>query len=318
VPTKILGITQIDVIVKNAIEAALMDLRANPGWLDYAFASLPQDSLTYRTLGQATVDQAKQWFVNNFPNVVTGPVMDEMKLPIVVIEPGESSEAVQELSTGDVHWDATEVIDVFDSPILAGPFVPANYVTETGTITLAAALDVPVFAGQILIDYAGRQHVIEAVHSDTEIKLPDNTVADFTRAILKPAAPAWKVYIESASYKETCRVSIYTDGNPEHVLWLHSIVFYALLKYKEDLLEARGYERTVLSSTRTRPMDFGTGVMSMSRSIDITGYVRQYWPKSVHRTIDGVLFDQFAVIGAGDVPEPESNDTALWVGTDET
>lgn len=314
--TKILGITQLDIIVRNAIEAALMDLRANTWLLDYVFASLPQDDLTKNTYGKATVDRAKEWFLGNFPQVVTGPVMDEMKLPLIEVEVGESSEAVAELSTGDVHWEATEE-NTADSPILAGPFVPASYEAETGTVTLVEALDVPVFAGQVLIDYRGTKHVIEEVLSDTEIKLPDGTIADFSRAILKSADPAWRIEIESASYKETCRVNVYTQSEPEWLIWLHSIVVFSLLRYKETLLEARGYERTVLASTRPRLAEFSGTEIAFARTIEMSGYVRQYWPKAVHRKVDGILFDKLINLDAETVPPPESADNALWVGVDD-
>ena len=83
--TRIKGIHQSDVVIRSALEAAFADIRANPWLMDYIFASLPQDNLTWRTYGEKSVQEAKKWFLNtNIPILVT-PTLNELRAPSITI-----------------------------------------------------------------------------------------------------------------------------------------------------------------------------------------------------------------------------------------
>jgi hypothetical protein len=71
-------------------------------------------------------------------------------------------------------------------------------------------------------------------------------------------------------------------------MYLHSVVIFILLRYKQDLLEARGFERSTLSSQRLGGYRPTENELAFSRALAITGYVRHYWPKSVNGRIESV------------------------------
>lgn len=310
--TQIRGILQGDIVIRTAIAAALADMRANPWLLDYVFANVTQDDLTKQEYGAASLQSGKDWFLKTNIQVATTPIIDEGMFPCISVNLKESSEVVSELTLGDVNSTVSETNDA-TWPTLA-VFTPASYVPSTGYVTLEEALDVPVFPGQSLVDYSGRAHEILEVISDTVIKITPDTVADFRNAALKPIAPAWSAAIESASYRETYAIGLHVGSEPVFLTWLHSVVVFALLRYKELLFEARGFERSGFSSGPVTYDPLGESELAFVRYINMTGYVRHYWPKAISRRVDGVLFDKLSVDGAGHLPLPEDVDTALWVG----
>ena len=88
--------------------------------------------------------------------------------------------------------------------------------------------------------------------------------------------------------------------------YLHSILVFALLRYKQSLLEARGFERTSLSSSDLRRDDETLPEVLYSRYVTLTGYVRQAWPKSTNPRIGAI---QVKLLAAPVNPPP----TALEV-----
>jgi hypothetical protein len=294
--TRIVGIHQSDVVIRSAIEASLADLRANPWLLDYVFASLPQDVLTWKEYGEKDLQEAKKWFMSTHVGVSVMPRLDESKWPQITIELLESSEVVPEAIIGDVNYDPTEDNDS-SWPALTPKFTPVSYQPSTGIIRLAVAPEAWLGAGMYIVDHVGQEHEIIEVIDEKSFKIDPMTVADFRTATLRGHRPGWKVDVESSSFKETYRVGIHCVSEPAHLTWLHSIVQFALLRYKQVLLEARGFERSTISSSQmSLDQRFETENV-FTRFITVSGFVRQFWPKTVARVLDGVELDTMQVSG---------------------
>lgn len=331
--TKIAGIHQSDVIIRSALTAALADIRANPWLLDYVFASLPQDQITWKEYGEKSLQQAKEWFLKTNVPVKLVPVLNELEAPCITISLVESSEAVPETTTSDTHYEPFES-NGQTWPALTKPFTPSKYLPATGIVTLkknTLPTNITLAAGMFIIDKVGRPHEILEVYDERSFKISPNTVADFRNSVIKSRKPSWVTSVESSSFRETYRIGVHVGGEPVRLTWLHSIVVFALLRYKEALLEARGFERsTFQSSDFARENQFETELV-FSRFLNVSGYVRQYWPKVVAPVIDAVRLQELdgsagiAVSGVTSDGETEgtdvtlegtgtSPDEALWAG----
>lgn len=315
--TRILGIHQSDIIIKSAIVVGLADLRANPNLLNYVFASLPQDPITWKEYGEKDVNAAKNWFLKtNVPTSVL-PQLDESKWPQITIELLESSEVTAEATLGDVNYEPNEYNDSTWPP-LTPQFTPIAYNPTTGAIKISVIPEAYVAPGMFLVDRNGQSHEIVKVLSQTEFYISEGTVADLRNCVLKSHKPSWQVSAESSSFKETYRIGIHVQNEPGLLSWLHSIVVFSLMRYKQVLLEGRGFERSTIQSTQmARDERFETENI-YSRYITITGYVRQFWPKNIGQVIDTVEFDRLEVRGenahvrvAGTGVDPKNQ---LWVG----
>lgn len=311
--TEAKGVFQSDIIIRSAIIAAIADLRANPWLLDYVFSSLPKDKLTSRDYGEQEVEQAKKWFLSTDIPVVMSTRMDDVKLPCISIALMESSEA--ESSLGDVHYQTAEAVGSA-WPIIA-EFRPSAYDIVTGIVTLPVKMSrsFPLFTGMVVVDSIGRSHAIKEVLDDYNFRITPGTLAEFSYARLKVERAAMYAQLESLSFKETYHIGCHAQAEPVHLTYLHSIVVFVLLRYKQALLEARGFERSVVASSDLNFNPNFENEVVYSRFLNLSGYVRQYWPKLIKKPILGID-TQIQAIKSGRIPVPDAT-TQLWTGDED-
>lgn len=317
--TGILGIHASDVIIKSAVEAALHDIRlVNPWLLDYVFAGLPQDALTAKRYGAALRQTAKDWLVKTHVPVAVTPVLDELKAPLISITLVSSQEETGEATLGDVDanasWNAFEG-NTENWPDLTSPLTVDSWDPLTGTLAFRELPeDINLAPGMAVRDAGGGTHQILEVVDDLTCVLGPGTTGDFQGSTLRSGQPAWLTLVESSSFRETYRIGVHVGGEPGALSWLHSAVVFSLLRYKQALLEARGFERSTLRSTDLeRNPAFETELVH-SRYIEVTGYVRQWWPKIVTGRIDAVRPRGIRVIGSGTLPGGTDPNDQLWIG----
>lgn len=284
VSTSTLGIFQSDIIIRTAIMQGLAELRSNSWMLDYAFASLKHDTLTAKAYGEKEIENAKKWFLSSEIPVFMAYRIDEATFPCISIALHESTEV--ENTIGDVHYDVKEDHDA-PRPTVYGPFIPLDYSVANGTITLPSTTS-SVFPGMVVVDRKGREHTILETPTGSTVKLASGTVADFTNATVKPRSPAYVVTLESAGFKESYSLGLHVNKNDVHLSYLHSIVTFVLLRNRQALLEARGFERSSISSSDMSKNEAFDNELIFSRYITVSGSVRQYWPKERLRKIDGL------------------------------
>lgn len=276
--TKALGVHQSDVVIRTALVQAISDLRANPWLLDHVFASLPQDELTAKTYGEKQVEMAKSWFLRTDIPVVMDYRLDYVEGSCISVSLVESVEA--ENTLGDVHYEPTEEAEA-DWPPLTLSFTPEAYDGVTGRLTVPTSIgdELLITTGMVIVDRSGGVHSILDVEDRYNFLIAPGTNVDFTSSVIKGATPRLVKMLESLCFKETYRIGVHAHGEPFLLTWLHSIMVFCLLRYKQDLLEGRGFERSVISSTPfAKDERFGKENW-WSRYLSITGYVRHYWPK---------------------------------------
>ncbi len=315
--TKALGIHQSDVIIRSAIVEGIADLRRNPWLLDYVFASLAQDELTKKAYGESEISQAKKWFLKTDIPVFMDTRVGSAKLPAITIGIQESVE--DEKTHGDVHYEVSEETEA-EWPLLAGPFSPTSYVAATGTMTVPTSItdELVLTPGMFVVDGGGTSHlIVDVVLNEDfsppvfEVSLAPGTVADFRNAVIKGSKPKLITTLESLSFRETYSIECVVDSQVIHATYLHSIVVFILLRYKQTLLEARGFERSTISSQKLSAYKATENELAFSRMMAITGYVRQYWPKSVDGRVDQLATGMTAGI-AGSTGDLVDTGDQLW------
>lgn len=311
-PTEAIGIHQSDLIIRSALISALDDIRLSPWLLDYVFASLPKDSLTASEYGQREVDNAKKWFLSTKIPVFMSTRIDDPALPGISITLVESSEAEQTLA--DLHYVEHQDDDRL-WPALTDLFTPVEYNPTTGVMKLPDSITLVVVVGMQVLDRSGRAHaVVEVGDSDGTIKIEPCLQADFRDAVIKGQRPTGLIHFESVKMKETYAIGCHVQGEQVFLTYLHTLIVFALLRYKASLLEARGFERSTISSSDFRRNDAFENELTFSRHINITGYVTQVWPAATSQKATTVDIRSIKVIGAGVSPSDVDPSDSLWTG----
>lgn len=296
VRTSTKGILQSDILIRTAIIEAFQELRKNPWLLDFVFSWLIADDLTRAQYGEKELQEAKNWFLNSEIAVTMSYRVDAPQIPCVAIELVDSVEDTATL--GDVNLEGpyedingTETV-IQPQPVL-GPFTPRSYDSVTGKLILPSNLNTnQVFEGNIVYDVkTNKGYQIVSVADDTTFYINPGVNANFTNAYIAPLSSFFTVFLESLAFRENYRIRCYVNTAPVHLTFLHSILLFQMLRKKEDLLEARGFERSTVSSGPIGAWEGeGNKELTWYRDITTTGYVRQYWPKKITPKLDGISF----------------------------
>jgi hypothetical protein len=282
VSTNVLGIFQSEIVLTSAIRAALRDMKRKQWLLDFVFANIADDPLTVDKHGKRYIDLAKDWFCNsdNKIKVYTNITPEDARFPCVTLSLSSTVEA--EATLGDIHYQPTEAIDS-SWPSLSTEFTPVSFLRSTGKMVLPEITgnQVRLTEGLLVLTKDGQQFEITEVLDDNIIRIAANVEADFTGAVIKPPRPAFTAHIESIFNKETWVIGCHVQTEPLHLTFLHSILVFALHRYKQSLLEKRGFERMSFSSSDFIQNPHITNQRCFTRYINLSGYVHQGWVKDI-------------------------------------
>lgn len=307
--SEIIGIHQSDIIIRSAIMAGIAELRASPYLLDYAFASLRYDNLT-KSEYAGQVEIAKEWFKKTNIWVYMAQNTNEVKFPCVTISLASSNE--DETTLADVHYEPTEDVDL-GPEVLAGPMVAESYDPDTGYVVFSVeSLNNLILApGMVLITKSGAQYpVLDCPDITTTIKIETGLQLDLEDCRIFSPRPGHVADVGSVAFKETYAIGCHVDSEPSHLIYLHSIICFILLRNREDLLEARGFERSAVSSTDFRRSETELPEFFYNRYIQLTGSVRQVWPKVIREKVLSI-FPQILPDAVAEVVDEETLLVAL-------
>jgi hypothetical protein len=279
-----MGIFPSDIVLRTAIIAGLGDVRSNPWLLDFCYVFFKQDALTKAQYGEKEIANAKKWILNTDIPVFLNTRLDETKFPCISISLLSSEE--EENTLADVHYDPQEESD--DGWPIAASFTPVSYSVETGIIILPDSVGTgDIFPGMVVVDKTGVQHTILDT-TDTTILLTPGSVADLSPCTVRPSRPSYIISLESASFKESYAIGCHVSGESVYLQYLYPVVMFILLRYRQKYLEARGLERTSVSTGEFRKDETFDNEQVYTRFINLNGHVRNYWPKDKDRKIDGI------------------------------
>jgi hypothetical protein len=172
-----------------------------------------------------------------------------------------------------------------------------------------------VAPGMLILDPAtGKAYPIQELNSQGLVIQGSPVLTATTYGVI-PQYRYWKARRERAIFRETYQIGVHADGDPTTLLWLHSIVLYGLLRYRESLFEARDFQLgSVSSSDFTKNGDVPAGDNVYSRWITLSGQVTNSWLKSPMRTIEKVVVQGILIDANLDTTESATQQQDdLWV-----
>ena len=337
------GIFQGDIIIKTAIELALEDMKKNPYIIDDVFASLIENPLLNQKYGIKEVNRAHEFILNNKIHIFMAGRMDKEEFPCVTISVGSSSEDNSLATLGDNSHMVEELEpDEIGKKIqyIISPFTPVSYDKDTGIIEVPedtinyeyvregmVVIDPDTGAGFLVSGKAGIHGIQIAAGSD----LTANKVG------VVPEYQVYRARRERATSQETYNIGCHAHGDSSTLIFLHSVVKYALYRYREALLEHENFQNSTQKSSDMLKNGSFTTENVYSRFITLSGQVEETWLKSPKRIIEGVgisgdasntredgteyVSEEVAEIGikilSQDAPESIDLDCETWVTIDE-
>lgn len=309
--TEATGIFASDLLIRHAIIKGFKELRANQWLLDYVCKGIVFDDLTANNYGQKEVLALKDWFLKTDIPVIVFGALTGVEAPCVTINLLSSDEEANTL--GDVHYKPQEDVEDGDWPNLTAAFTPIFDVT-TGTVTLPVAVTVDIFPGMNIIDAQGSAHEILTVESERVFTIASGKPIDFGGAVIRSGSPSTLQTLESAAFRETYQIGCHVSGEPNQLVFLHSLLVFILLWGREDLLEGRGFEKSTFNSTDFAKNEFYQVENAWSRYVTVVGTVRHCWPKRRYQKLQGAM-TRIRPMGSDHLPpEAQPADEQSWIG----
>lgn len=293
------GIFQGDILIKMAIELGMDDMRKNPWLIDHMLSDLVNISYVADKYGRKQIDACKEWFLNNNVDIYMRDLRDKDRLPCVTIGVDASNEKPDMKSMAD---QSTETMTLLPNeinkkiPYVIPPFTPTGYNADTGTISVDPSLPLQLVApGMIVVNPANSQGFTVLSIAPNSILIEPGLQFQASQLGILPQYMFYKARVEHTFFNETYSIGCHAHGDAQNVLWLHSIVLYCILRYRESLLEANGFAESSVNSASLTPNPNYTGpggAEAWMRRITIAGQVENSWVKSPKRIIENVTFAQ--------------------------
>jgi hypothetical protein len=288
-------IFQTDVVIKQAIELSLQDIRENIWLIDYILSNFTSNPFLQNKYGEKQVTACKEWFLNNNINIFHEFVKDKDKFPALILTLGSSRETQEYRTMGDV---GSQTVTLMPNqigqqiPYVIKPVEPIGYDMATGYVEFPANIDLgPISQGMVLLNPAnGNGYVIQGVKDNNIIVQPNIPI----NASLLGIVPQYRFFQSrlGRSFFEEQWDIVCVANDPQSLLWLHSIMIFGLLRYRE-FMESNGIlEITNLSSTDIFNPNFvsmADGEELFARQISISNKVLQTWIRGLHREIESIL-----------------------------
>jgi hypothetical protein len=323
-----------DLIVKTAIELGIEDLKKNDWLIDDILSDVVEIPELAKKYGIKEINSCKSWLAAaNISVTMKDRPGDKDEFPCVCISLGSSNECEEDKRMGDL---TAEVVDLIPSkigkpiPYILKPFTPASYDVDAGLIELPAEIDAgQVAEGMILINpESGAGAVIRGLGGENGIEIDEGIDLKASKLAVVPKYQIYRARREGSFFRETYNIGCHVSGDPSQLLWLHAIVAYSLLRYREGLLEARGFIETLINSSDMVPNNsWGQpgGDNVYSRYITLSGKVENTWLKTPRRVIESVKLADSTEEGftggikilSDEAPEEIKQADNLWITIDD-
>jgi hypothetical protein len=267
-------------------------MRNNVWILNDVFSNLVSIPILNTEYGQKEIENAKDWFINNNIATVLRYRKDD-QFPLITIGLGSSSEVNDMKSLGDLSPEVNILmpLDIGKPiPYIVRPFSPLAFDASTSVLTIPSEINLgSVTAGMILVNPStGVGYVITNVGAGT-LTLDVSGVFSGSSYGIIPQFQFYKARRERSFFQESYQIGCHIHGDPAPLLWLDAIITYILLRYRESLLEARGFNLSSFSRGDLSPNpNYGLPETVYSRFISLTGMVENSWLKTPYRVIESV------------------------------
>ena len=218
---------------------------------------------------------------------------DKMDFPCVTIALGESSESSEVKTMGDLSTEVTQLIpNKINKPV---PYVikpnDGAYDSNTGIWSFTdKTLNLTLVAtGMVLVDPATGTGAKILGASAGGISLGSGLSLTATKLGVIPQYQFYEAKVGHAFFNESYVIGTHAMDQ-QTSLWLHSIVMYSLLRYRQALLEQNGFAQTVIKNSKMYPNgDYSDNSQVIwSRDITVSGQTENTWIMAPHRFIETV------------------------------
>jgi hypothetical protein len=330
-----MAIFQSDLSIKTAIELGIEDIRENLWLIDDILGDAVNNPYLKDKYGQKQIDACKEWFKNNQIDIYMVDRNDKDRFPCVTITLGTSNEKDEMKHMADQSTESVILLpNKINKPIpyVVKPFTITSYDIISGEVVIDQDTTniTAVAAGMILVDpTTGNGYVINEVIPEGIVIESGLTLGASVFGIV-PQHQFYKARIEHSFFQETYNIGCHVVGDQQTLLWLHSIVLYSLLRYREGLLEANGFSQSTINSSdlMANPAFSGPGgEKAWSRFISLTGMVENSWIKSPRRYIEKISLKEktntgfiggIKILSNLDSPEFVDKENENWYTTEDS
>ena len=292
----------VDVLIKTAIELGIDDIRKNPWLVQHIMSDFVVNPYLRQKYGENQVKSCIEWLQNNEIDTYLRYRKDRDRLPCVTVTLGESIEKPEMKFMADKSPNYIIYLpNQIGKPIpyVLKPFAPVSFNADTMELIIPPELlvGVGISSGMILVNPSnGTGFIIESVTPNgVVVNLDQKTIETATVLGIVPQYQYYKAKIEHTFFHESYHIECTAHGDPNTLLWLHAIVLYSLLRYRESLLEANGITETLVSSSDIVPTETYSspaGEEAFSRVITMSAQVENTWVKSPQRYIESVVLGE--------------------------
>jgi hypothetical protein len=295
-PTSTPGIFQDDLILFTAIKTALSDIRANPNYIYDIANQILTDPYTDKSYGKAEVQKFLAFMKKEIFVVMAHRVDDHVKFPCITIELNGGSEDQAKAGLGDGfetrNVTPEEFLGSYQQPQkILGPVTPLAVIPQTGQVTFGPDVDLTnVFEGQFVYDEVNDvAYVIETVLDEENliITIPQGKVPNLNGCTIRPNTNNFIQTRKFLYFWNNYTLGVHTTDAVD-TMYLFQILMFILLKYKQTLFEARGFEVGTIAYdglTRSAPEDPN---VLWHRQITLRGRVGMSWPDTTDKGIQGI------------------------------
>ena len=290
-----MSLFQGDVIMKTAIELAVEDIKKNPWLIDDIFADFIDNPILKQKYGQKEIERAKEFILNNKINFFMKHRIDSEEFPAVTISIGNSDEDKELATLGDnsicvEELDPSEI----DKPIsyIVKPFQVVSYDDTTGIVVVPEETEGFQYVGEGMVAIDPQSGVGYIIRSATEnsFTIAVGSELDVNELAIVPQYPFYRARRERITSQLQVNIGCHAHGDPSTLLFLFYVVKYALLRYREGLLEYNNFQLSNLHCTDMIKNDAFQSDNVFSRFIVLSGQVEEDWLKSPFRVIEATDF----------------------------
>lgn len=311
-------IFQGDTIIKFTLETILDELRKNPWLIRDALSQFVTNPYLKEKYGTKEIDNAINWLKNNRIDIYHRNRIDKEEFPCISIEFTPSTEGdiqtLSDLSPFVENFTASQI----NKPIsyVIKPFIPIGYNITTGVLSLSTDININyVVNGMNLMDPAtGNAYPIINVGNNSVSFAPGTNLTAETYGIT-PQYTTYRARRRWVGSQESYIVGCHVHGDMAPLLWLETLVYYGLLRYKNVLLEDEFFQNVIINRTEpVRNSAFSTvgGENVYSRFISINGRALHSWIDAPELPIEVIAFGNVGVNPPNIVPV--SGSTSITLG----
>lgn len=290
-----MSLFQGDVIIRSSIELAVEDIKKNPWLIDDIFSDFIDNPILKQKYGQAEVERAREFILNNKINFFMKHRIDSEEFPAVTISMGNSDEDKELATLGD-NTVCVEELDPSEigKPIsfIVKPFQVVSYDKTTGIVIVPENTEGFQYVGEgmVAIDpQSGNGYIINSV-AENSFKIAEGSELNADELAIVPQYQFYRARRERIISQEQYNIGIHAHGDPSTLLFLFYVVKYALLRYREGLLEYNNFQLSNLHCTDMIKNDAFQADNVYSRFIILSGQVEEDWLKSPFRVWEAMEF----------------------------